>query len=232
MNFLENKKILIVAAHPDDEVLGMGGTMARALASGSEISVLFLGEGISARFPVEEYDSEEFRRQTKIRTEGAIRALEKLGVSKYHFGTRLCTQFESYSRLAMVKEIEQHILDYAPDVLFTHNPVEVNIDHKITYECVETACRPVRKQVPKEIYTFEIVCSGNWKFDESFRPNVYVDITKYLKFKLDAWHEYLGEDRPFPFPRSDKGLETLAQYRGMASGFELAEGFRLARRVI
>lgn len=229
--FIKDKKILIVAAHPDDEVLGMGGTISKAIDNGSEVHVAFLGEGISARFPIGDYESDEFKMQTKIRNEGAIKALELLGVKNYYFGKRLCTQFDKYSRLSIVKEIEQFINELKVDILFTHNPVEVNIDHIITYEAVEIACRPVNNNKPREIYTFEIVCSGNWKFDESFKPNVYVDINKYLDKKLEAWHHYQGEGRPYPFPRSDLGLKTLARYRGMASGLSLAEGFKLVRKI-
>jgi len=108
----------------------------------------------------------------------------------------------------------------------------VNIDHKITYQAVETACRPTRTWIPKSIYTFEIVCSGNWTFDSSFKPNIYIDVSKYWNQKIEAWHCYEGESRPFPFPWSDKGLETLAQFRGMASSLEMAEGFRLVRQII
>ncbi len=229
--FIKDKKILIVSAHPDDEILGMGGTIAKAIDNGSEVHVVFLGEGISARFPIGDYESDEFKMQTKIRKEGAIKALELLGVKNYYFGKRLCTQFDTYSRLSIVKEIEQFINELKVDILFTHNPVEVNIDHIITYEAVEIACRPVNNNKPREIYTFEIVCSGNWKFDESFKPNVYVDINKYLDKKLEAWHHYQGESRPYPFPRSDLGLKTLARYRGMASGLSLAEGFKLVRKI-
>ncbi|VUX54988.1 conserved protein of unknown function [uncultured Woeseiaceae bacterium] len=229
MSFLKNKKILIVAAHPDDEVLGMGGTIAKAIDQGAKITVVFLGEGVSARFSIDEYESEEFKKQSSLRMEGAERALRLLGVEHYVFGSRLCTQFDQYSRLSIVKEVERYIDEFRPDMLFTHNPIEVNIDHVITYEVVECACRPVNINSPSEIYTFEIVCSGSWKFDTSFNPNVYVDVSDYFDSKLSAWHEYVGEDRPFPFPRSDTGLSTLAKYRGMASGLKMAEGFRLVR---
>ena len=84
----------------------------------------------------------------------------------------------------------------------------------------------------KSIYTFEIPCSGNWVYEEQFKPNVYVDITPAWEDKLKAWHYYEGEDRPFPFPRSDMGLQTLARYRGMQSGIEMAEGIRLVREII
>lgn len=231
MTFLKDKKILIIAAHPDDETLGMGGTIAKAVAHGSEVFVVFLGEGVSARFSKTDYNSDEFKKQTDIRKTGAVDALKMLNVSRFLFGDRLCAQFDQYSILSIVKDVEAIIDEYAPDVLFTHNPIEVNIDHVITYQAIETACRPTRKTIPLEIYTFEIVCSGSWTFDASFKPNTYVDITDYFSRKIEAWHCYVGEANDFPFPRSDIGLETLARYRGMSSGLPLAEGFRLVRKI-
>jgi hypothetical protein len=97
---------------------------------------------------------------------------------------------------------------------------------------VEGACRPARSIGPTAIYTFEIVCSGGWTFDSAFKPNVYVDIKAFWEKKLESFACYIGEDRPYPFPRSVTGLEALARYRGMAAGMEMAEGFRVVRQVI
>ncbi|MFT5603974.1 MAG: LmbE family N-acetylglucosaminyl deacetylase [Paracoccaceae bacterium] len=150
----------------------------------------------------------------------------------YRLGDRLCTQFDTHSLLSITKEIEACLEKFKPTIVLTHNPSEVNIDHRITHQAVEVACRPTREWIPKEIYGFEVICSGNWKFDPYFKPNVFIDIEKYWDKKLQAWHQYEGEARPFPFPRSDKGLETLANFRGMASGVKKAEAFRLYRKVI
>lgn len=232
MIFSKGMRILVVAAHPDDEVLGCGGTIARAIAAGAEVAIQFLGEGISARFPLGEYDSEEFHSQTRIRTDGARAALKVLGVTDCEFGDRLCVQFDTYPLVAFVKDIERKIDQFKPDVLFTHNPVEVNIDHRLTYEAVEVACRPTRATTPPQIYCFEIPCSGSWTFETAFRPNVFVDISEFWEQKLAAWDCYKGEDRPFPFPRSHEGLRTIAQYRGMMSNLKLAEAFRMVRMVV
>ena len=232
MRFDNNSRILVVAAHPDDEVLGMGGTIARATSYGSQVFVLFLGEGISARFPVGDYDNTSFREQTEQRMNSAKRAMEILGVGKTIYGTRLCGQFDTISVLSIVKEIEEVIDSFSPTMLFTHNPSEVNIDHPLTYKAVEIACRPARAISPKEIYTFEIICSGGWTFESLFKPNVYVDIDQTWNQKMRAWHCYEGEGRPFPFPRSETGLTALAQYRGMACGLSKAEAFRLVRKLV
>lgn len=233
MELTPNTRLLVVAAHPDDEVLGCGGTMARAVAQGAEVGVIFLGEGISARFPFGQYDSEEFRRQSAARLEGAKMALRHLGVSRITFNQeRKCCQFDTTPHIVLVKEIEAELEKFKPTILLTHNPCEVNIDHRLTFHAVEAACRPTRTSVPREIYTFEIVCSGNWTFTETFKPNTFVDIAGVWEKKLQAWHLYKGESRPFPFPRSDTGLETLARHRGMACGLEKAEGFQLVRKIV
>lgn len=232
MEFNAKTRILVVAAHPDDEVLGCGGTLAKAAKLGAKVCVLFLGEGISARFPYGQYDSDEFREQTAQRSEGSKKALKSLGIEDASYGKRLCGQFDSLPIITIAKEIEEVMERFKPTILFTHDPSEVNVDHRVTFQAVEIACRPTRPWIPKEIYTFEIVCSGRWTFDTEFKPNVYVDIAPYWDQKLKAWHCYDGESRPFPFPRSDTGLQTLALHRGMAASLEKAEGFRLIRKIV
>lgn len=224
---------MVVAAHPDDEVLGCGGTMAKAIDRGAKVAVCFLGEGISARFPFGEYDSEEFRKQSATRIEGAKMALNYLGVSDitFNFERKAC-QFDTIPLITLVKEIESHIERLRPTILFTHHLCDVNVDHGITYKAVETACRATGKYNPKEIYTFEIVCSSHWGFQSTFQPNTFVDISDTWEKKLNAWHHYKGENKRFPFPRSDTGLETLSQFRGMAVGLPKVEAFQLVRKIV
>ena len=229
----KDTRILVVAAHPDDEVLGCGGTIIKAINCGAVVKVVFLGEGVSARFPFGEYNSENFVNETNIRQKEAKKALKVLGVKHSYFGDRLCVQFDTVPHLTLVKEIEGHIKSFNPTVLFTHNPSEVNIDHRLTYEAVESACRPTnRPETPDEIYTFEIICSGNYKFSPFFTPNVFVDISNVWDIKIKAWKCYEKESRPFPFPRSIEGLEILSGYRGIASGMKKVEAFGLARMII
>jgi LmbE family N-acetylglucosaminyl deacetylase len=232
MFFFKGKKLLVIAAHPDDEVLGCGGTIAMAKSLGTEVAVQFIGEGVSARFPFGQYDNPEFLDQTNIRTNGAKKALKVLGITDYEFGTRLCGQFDKYPLITIVKDIERKLESYNPDILLTHNPSEVNFDHRLTYEAVEIACRPTRDFIPDEIYTFEIPCSGSWTFESTFKPNVFVDISGYWAKKLEAWSCYEGETRPYPFPRSVEGLKTIAQYRGLMSNLRMAEAFHLVRKIV
>jgi len=232
MNFYRGMRILVVAAHPDDEVLGCGGTLAKAIAGGAEVVVQFLGEGISARFPVGQYDSAEFHAQTSVRMAGARKAQKVLGITECEFGERLCGQFDTYPLIGIVKDIERKMAQFKPDLLFTHNPAEVNIDHRLTYEAVEVACRPTRDFIATQIYTFEIPCSGSWTFESAFKPQVFVDVSEYWDQKMAAWACYEGEARPFPFPRSYEGLKTMAEYRGMMSNLKMAEAFRMVRMIV
>ena len=134
--------------------------------------------------------------------------------------------------LNLVKSVEKQIKNFKPSVIFTHNKSEVNIDHKITYNAVEVATRPINKSFLKQIYSFEIVCSGNWTFEKKFSPTSYVNITKFFKKKLIAWNKYKNENHLFPHPRSKIGIETLARYRGMQSDNLFAEAFMLEREII
>jgi LmbE family N-acetylglucosaminyl deacetylase len=232
MKFDESTRILVVAAHPDDEVLGCGGTLAKARNAGAYVAVVFLGEGVSARFPLGEYSNSAYIEELKLRLEASEKALRILDISDVTYGDRWCCQFDTIPQITLIKEIEGHIDRVKPNILFTHNPVEVNVDHVITYQVVEVACRPNRPHSPNAIYGFEVVCSGRWVFDKSFSPNVYVDIEETWDKKLEAWNCYYLESRPFPFPRSIEGLEALAKYRGMDCNLSKAEGFSLLRNIV
>ena len=188
--------------------------------------------GPQARIPVGSYDSDQFRQETQVRMDSARRSLSTLGITDVIFGTRLCCQFDTLPQLDLTKEIEAVMSRFRPTAILTHNPAEVNVDHGLVYEAVEAACRPTRDFVPSQILTFEVVCSGNWTFERTFKPNVFIDIDEFWDKKLAAWHCYTGEQRPFPFPRSDVGLDTLAKYRGMQASLARAEAFRLMRAVI
>ena len=216
MNF-KNKKILVVAAHPDDDILGCGGTLAKAINLKAKVKILFLGEGVSSRFDFKKKNNSiKLKKAGDKRKKECVESLKVLGIKNYIFENRSCTRFDEYPLLHLVKSVEREINKFKPNIIFTHNRSEVNIDHKITYDAVEVACRPVNKKFLKQIYSFEIVCSGNWKF---------------FKKKIKSWSKYKNENKKFPHPRSNKGLEILARYRGMQSNTLFAEAFRLEREI-
>ena len=230
--FSKKNRFLVVAAHPDDEVLAIGGILALARDKGVEVAVQFLGEGVSARFSPEEFDNHCYQMAMNLRMAGAKAALSLLGIEKVSYENHYCCRFDRLDILDLVKLIESQIAVFNPTHIFTHNPIEVNIDHRITYRAVEAATRPKPRSALRGVYSFEIPCSGNWTFDDSFKPNLYVDVKKVWHDKIAAWNCYEGEERDFPFPRSVKGLETMAQYRGMQAGLEFAEGLRLLRGLV
>lgn len=230
--FSKKNRFLVVAAHPDDEVLGMGGVLALANEADIEVAVYFLGEGISARFSPEDYGNNDYNLAMKKRMDCADRALNLLGIKHVKYENNYCCRFDQLHILDLVKLVEQQINKFKPTHIFTHNPIEVNIDHRITYRVVETATRPKPSLALQAVFAFEVPCSGNWTFDDSFKPNLYVDIKNVWDQKIAAWNCYEGENREFPFPRSIIGLETMARFRGMQSGLEYAEGLKLLRGII
>ena len=130
-----------------------------------------------------------------------------------------------------VRIIENKIKSIKPNIIFTHNPSEVNIDHVITHKATEIACRPLAGSHIKNIFTYEAVCSGNFKFKKNFNPNTFVDIKKFFKKKVEAFKCYKNEVKKYPFPRSIKGIKILANYRGLQAGLEYAEAFELERKI-
>ena len=226
--FKSKDRILIVASHPDDEVIGCGGTILKAIESGCSVAVIFLGEGVSTRYPGKELLKESLDAKI-VREKECKKSLKILGIKDYKFGSLFCTKFDTYPLVQIVRIIEKKINSFKPNIILTQNPYEVNIDHTITYKAVEVAARPFNKKFLRSIYSFETVCSGNFAFENKFSPNVYVNIKKFWKKKLLAFKAYNNEIRKYPFPRSMKGIEIQARYRGLQAGHELSEGFKLER---
>ena len=228
--FDKKDNILVVTAHPDDEVLGCGGAILIAKSIGCKVNLICLGEGVSSRF--KKFEDKGRLNAHNIRTKEFNLCINKLNLNDYIMEDRLCNQFDKLSLLSIVKSIDFAISKFKPNIILTHNRYEVNIDHVITYKAVEVASRPVKHNLIKKIYTFEIPCSGNWTLNEKFIPNTYLNIKNVWNKKIDAWKSYKNEIRPFPFPRSIKSLKIIAQYRGLQSGLELAEAFRLERSIL
>ena len=137
MNFNSDSKILFILAHPDDEVLGAGGMISKAKSFGATIRIVWLGEGVSARFAENQFNSDDYKKANAIRKNGAINAMKVLGVLDYSFGDWHCLRFDKIPFLDITKKIEKEIFSFRPTLIVTHNPVEVNIDHVITFKAVE-----------------------------------------------------------------------------------------------
>lgn len=226
------KKILVVAAHPDDETLGAGAVMASHIEKKESVSVIILGTGLASR---NEDKNADISKELKILRDQSKKALSKLGVLDVTFFDFPDNRFDSVSLLDIVKVIERTIEQKKPDIIYTHHWGDLNVDHRITFNAVMTASRPIQSQCVKKILCFEVLSSTEWNVPNSsnvFMPNTFVDISKTLKKKLAALGEYTGEMREYPHPRSIKGAELLAKVRGLIISTEAAEAFELVREVV
>ena len=231
MQFNKKDKILIIAAHPDDEVLGCGGTISSLRNKGVETRIVFLSEGVSSRFNINQKNLGNITKEIKLRNNNSIKALKILGINKKNifFENHPCCQLDTIPRLNLIKIIEKHISIFKPSVIFTHYMNDVNIDHKITFKYVLAATRPHGNKFIKSIYLFEVLSSTEWNFVKPFPANCFFDISKTIKKKISAMKAYGKEYKSYPHPRSSKVIEALAIYRGAQVGINFAEGYFLLR---
>jgi len=234
-------KVLIIAAHPDDEVLGMGGTIKKLTKSGNEVKILFMATGITSRRSINYKNSESYevnkniintmKNQIKKLHEDTKRASKIMGVKDIEFEKFPDNEMDTISNLQITKRIEKTINNFKPDTVFTHTEYDINVDHRKLYEATITATRPGQKSSVKDVISFEVPSSTEWYFPSRFSPNIFVDISKELSFKLKALKEYKTEIKKFPHPRSVESLEIISKRWGTVSGFHAAEAFYLVRQL-
>lgn len=222
-----SKKILIVVAHPDDEVLGCFGTVARLIKEGYEAYTLILGEGKTSRD--EKRVVENKKDEIEILNSEIKRANDTIGIKKTFIYNFADNRFDSVDLLDIVKVISKVKEEIKPDIIFTHYENDLNIDHTITYKAVLTATRPMENECVKEIYSFEILSSTEWNYPISFSPDVYFDIENFIDIKLEAMKKYYSELCEYPHPRSLDGIKLNAQYNGMRVGKKYVEAFKCIR---
>ena len=220
-------KVLTVAAHPDDEVLGCGGTVTRLSKEGHTIYTLILGEGITSRDNIRNRKKRE-NEIIDLKNYGE-KANEILGVKKVFFHDFPDNRFDTVPFLDIVKVIEKIKNQTKPEVIFTHYEKDLNIDHQITYKAVITATRPLKGESVKEIYSFEISSSTEWSYPLSFSPNLFFNISGTIDVKIKALEEYKTELREYPHPRSLEGVRFIAKCWGMQVGMEHVEAFKVVR---
>lgn len=226
--------ILIVCAHPDDETIGMGGTLKK-IAKHENISVLFLSDGISARrssgyvnspkYDISDKEIEKMLKEVEVRKKHAKNALKLFGVTKMRFLDLPNQELDKVPILKIIKEIEKEIQDTKCKSIFTHHYNDLNIDHRIAYEAAITAARPLPWSSVDSLFSFEIPASTDWRKPFKFNPNLYVDISLELKTKVKALKEYNYEIRKSPHPRSVEMTEASAKRWGSLSGYGAAEAF-------
>jgi len=224
------KSILVIAAHPDDEVLGCGGAIAKLADEGSFVHVAFFADGVFSRAG----EKNALQKELTIRHDAAQKACEILGVKSVSFGKFPDNQMDTIPLLDITRVVESLIAEHKPEIIFTHHIGDVNVDHRRLHEAVVTACRPQLGHSVKTLLFFEVPSSTEWQLSGSapaFTPNWFVDISPTLERKMAALEVYSSELRAWPHPRSQKGVEHLSHWRGATIGVDAAEAFILGRQL-
>jgi LmbE family N-acetylglucosaminyl deacetylase len=224
-------RILVVAAHPDDEVLGCGGVIARQCKRDVDVRVIFLAEGITARYDPSRFKEARVVDEIRKRNDNATKALGLLGVKadEIYTESRLCCRLDQVPHIDLIKQIERHLDDFSPSHVLTHGANDTNIDHRQAHQAVISACRPTRTRNPSAILTFEVLSSTEWN-PIPFPACVFADISDEIDIKVAALLAYDGEARPEPHPRSPGVIKSLAGYRGTQIGVRFAEAFGVIRQ--
>lgn len=218
-----SERVMVVAAHPDDETLGCGGTIARHIADGDPVSIVILADGVSSR---------------TLRTAGALneralmcrKACKLLGTEDVWLHQYTDNAMDRVPLLQVIQNIERHMERFKPTVVYTHHATDLNIDHRIVHHATNVACRPQPGQDVRQVFYFEVPCSTGWAGD--FRPTHFINIASTLPQKLEACDVYESEMRPFPHPRSNANVTNLAAHRGATVGLAAAEAFEVGRIVV
>ncbi len=222
-----NKKILLVVAHPDDELLGVGATMHKLIHE-------YNCQGITSRS--DSRDVEKWQKELAIHRQNIKDAQKAIGyhsVGIYDFPDN---RFDSVALLDIIKVVEKEKQDFQPEIIFTHHGGDVNVDHQRTFESVITACRPMEHECVKTIITFETPSGTEWRASsdpKQFVPNMFMEVSeKDVDAKIKGMESYEFEKRPYPHPRSPEALKILAQQRGVMVGKQFAESFMIVRNII
>jgi len=226
INKIFPRRILVIAAHPDDEVLGVGGTIARYAHMGASVYVVLMSEGATSRHKKKMID------QLK---NSALKASIKLGVKKVYFEGLPDERLDQIPFIDVIKPIEKRVGEIKPQIVFTHHRGDSNTDHQIVFKATIAATRTLQKSPIKRVLCYEVPSSTEQAppFPEyAFIPNVFVDITNTLHMKLEAMRAYRSEVKDYPHPRSVDALTFHAKYRGIKVGLRAAEAFELVREVI
>ncbi len=226
------KRILVIGAHPDDDVLGCAGVIYKLQKKGAKIRILFIGEGSSCRFNSADHSKLECKNAILDREKAAKRALDFINVKNITFLHNPCGRFDTVPLIDIGKSIELEIADFCPDTIFTHSNVDANNDHRITFQATLQATRPGALNHVAVLLSYEVPSSTEWRFINTFQPNYFVEITKEIDSKIMAVNAYSSEVKPFPFPRSPENIRALAVIRGSQSGVAYAEAFEIIRGIL
>lgn len=221
--------VLVIAAHPDDEILGLGATVARHSAAGDAVHSVILAEGATSR---------DVQRDNGIRRvelmelqQSAANAAAVLGARPPVMLGLPDNRLDSCDLLDIIKKIDAVVGELRPSVVYTHHPGDLNVDHRITCEATLVACRPLPGSPVRAIYAFETVSATEWAPQRAFLPNHFVDAAPTWERKIAALSAYAAEMHPFPHARSVQAVEALATWRGSSVGLAKAEAFQIIRQL-
>jgi LmbE family N-acetylglucosaminyl deacetylase len=223
--------VLCVVAHPDDEVLGVGGTLAAHARSGETVHVCILSNGVASRH---DGDTETVTQEQAERKASAQTACERLSAEEPTLRSFPDNQFDSVPLVDLVRAVEAQIEKHRPDTVYTHHYGDLNVDHELTARAVVTATRPLADSDIQRVAAFETLSATEWgvpSADNAFQPTTFVDISETLEDKLDALDAYSQELRDHPHPRTVENVERSARLWGAKSGVPAAEPFELLREV-
>ena len=223
-------KILVLAAHPDDETLGCGGFLAKY--GGNNIRVVFIAEGSSCRFNSDEINEQYVKDKIAERNNYCINALSIFGISDIKFYNYPCGRLDDMPILDINKIIEAEIKDFKPQVILTHAEFDNNNDHRIVFRSTMMATRPGVFNELNKVISYEIPSSTECAFSQVFQPNLFEVLEqKHIEKKWEALKCYESEIFPYPHPRSYEGLMALSRYRGMQAGVEFSEAYQIIRSI-
>lgn len=218
-------KVLVIAPHPDDEILGCGGTMARILAEGGNVEVAIVTKGQQPQFPVEMVEG--IRAETKA-------AHKLLGLATTHYLDLPAAALDRMSATELNGALAGLVQDTQPDTLFLPFIGDIHTDHQLTFLAAMVAARPRHERAPRRIYAYETLSETNWYapgITPAFIPNVFIDISETLERKLDAFRCFESQVREFPDERSIEAIRALAIMRGASMYRKAAEAFMLVRQI-
>lgn len=218
----------MIAAHPDDETLGMGGTIAKLVAAGTHVTVAIVTDGSSAQHPT----NIEARQRRNLQMRDALAIL---GVQDLIHGTFPDMRLDTIAHIEINNWLTTVFRQTLCDTVFTHHHGDVNRDHSRIFESTLVAARPLPGQRVKRVFSYFVNSSSEWGSiipNAAFLPTVFVDITETIEIKLSALNAYVDEIRPPPHPRNPDAARARARTLGSEAGVDYAEAFSLVRALV